>query len=275
MSENRFFPKAEGVGLMPRQDRTAWLKGGDARCTMPPRIPRDQAWHLVLLGAPGVGKGTQAELLSERLACCHLSTGDVFRAAKCLNEADQSPALQSAVACMRRGALVPDETVLGLIRDALADGLAPGNVIFEITETAAVSGFERSERFARTLDEMGCHLALDDFGTGFGSFTYLKHLHARYIKIDVEFVRDLLSNDTDQKVVKSIVDIAHSLGKETIAEGVEDAATLAALEARGVDFAQGFYLGRPKRLSPPTLGEPVRVALAGRPGVRARRVRLR
>ncbi|MGD0453686.1 MAG: EAL domain-containing protein [Solirubrobacteraceae bacterium] len=153
------------------------------------------------------------------------------------------------------GPSIGDEVVLGLIRDALADGLAPGNVIFEITETAAVSGFERSERFAHTLDEMGCHLALDDFGTGFGSFTYLKHLHARYIKIDVEFVRELVSNDTDQQVVKSIVDIAHSLGKKTVAEGVEDAATLATLKARGVDFAQGFYVGRPKPVSLPTRGE--------------------
>ena len=69
----------------------------------------------------------------------------------------------------------------------------------------------------------------------------------------MEFVRHLVSNDTDQKVVKSIVDIAHSLDKKTIAEGVEDAATLTALKDRGVDFAQGFYLGRPKRLSPPSI----------------------
>ena len=103
---------------------------------------------------------------------------------------------------------------------------------------------------SETLNDIGISLALDDFGTGFGSFTYLKHVNARYLKIDLEFVRHLVSNDTDQKVVKSIVDIAHSLEKKTIAEGVEDAATLTALKDRGVDFAQGFYLGRPKRLSP-------------------------
>jgi diguanylate cyclase (GGDEF)-like protein/PAS domain S-box-containing protein len=148
------------------------------------------------------------------------------------------------------GPSIGDENVLGLVRQAQADGLNPANVIFEITETAAMSNFENAERFARTLNDIGCNLALDDFGTGFGSFTYLKHLNARYLKIDLEFVRDLVSNDTDQKVVKSIVDIAHSLGKKTIAEGVEDAATLAALKHRGVDFAQGFYLGRPKRVSP-------------------------
>jgi diguanylate cyclase (GGDEF)-like protein/PAS domain S-box-containing protein len=150
------------------------------------------------------------------------------------------------------GPSIGDEKVLSLIREALADGLNPDNVIFEITETAAVSNFEKAERFARTLNSIGCDLALDDFGTGFGSFTYLKHVNARYLKIDLEFVRHLVSNDTDQKVVKSIVDIAHSLDKQTIAEGVEDAATLTALKHRGVDFAQGFYLGRPERMSPPS-----------------------
>jgi diguanylate cyclase (GGDEF)-like protein/PAS domain S-box-containing protein len=151
------------------------------------------------------------------------------------------------------GPSIGDERVLSLVREALADGLNPSNVIFEITETAAVSNFEKAERFAQALNSIGCNLALDDFGTGFGSFIYLKHLNARYLKIDVEFVRHLVSNDTDQKVVKSIVDIAHSLDKKTIAEGVEDAATLTALKDRGVDFAQGFYLGRPKRLSPPSI----------------------
>ena len=112
-----------------------------------------------------------------------------------------------------------------------------------------MSNFEKAGSFAAELNHLGCELALDDFGTGFGSFTYLKHLDARYLKIDVEFVRNLVFNETDQKVVKAIVDIAHSLGMMTIAEGVEDAATLAALKQRGVDYAQGFYLGRPERLS--------------------------
>jgi diguanylate cyclase (GGDEF)-like protein len=149
------------------------------------------------------------------------------------------------------GPSIGDERILSLVHEAIADGLDPAAVLFEITETAAVSNFENAERFARTLNDIGCNLALDDFGTGFGSFTYLKYVNARYLKIDLEFVRHLVSDDTDQKVVKSIVDIAHSLDKKTIAEGVEDAATLTALKHAGVDFAQGFYLGRPKRLSHP------------------------
>jgi diguanylate cyclase (GGDEF)-like protein/PAS domain S-box-containing protein len=157
------------------------------------------------------------------------------------------------------GPSIGDERVLGLVREALADGLNPANVIFEVTETAAMSNFEKAERFAETLSDIGCSLALDDFGTGFGSFTYLKYVNARYLKIDLEFVRHLISNDTDQKVVKSIVDIAHSLEKKTIAEGVEDAATLTALKERGVDFAQGFYLGRPEPLSSPNGSRVTRV----------------
>ncbi len=117
MKTNRFFPKTDAVGLLPPHDRTAWLKGGDACCAMPPRKPLGKPWHLVLLGAPGVGKGTQAEILSERLACCQLATGDIFREAKHLPEKDQSPAMQTALRSMQRGDLVSDETVLELIRE--------------------------------------------------------------------------------------------------------------------------------------------------------------
>jgi adenylate kinase len=96
--------------------RVAWIQGGAAECKiLPPRPPR--VFRLVLLGAPGVGKGTQAELLCERLGTCHLSTGDIFRAAKCLAENERSPALEAALGYMKRGELVPDQTVLDLIRE--------------------------------------------------------------------------------------------------------------------------------------------------------------
>jgi adenylate kinase len=98
------------------QDRAAWLKGGEARCSVTPR-ERKHPWRLILLGAPGVGKGTQAELLSERLGACHLSTGDVFRAAKCLGEGERSPALENALGQMKRGELVTDETVLSMVNE--------------------------------------------------------------------------------------------------------------------------------------------------------------
>jgi adenylate kinase len=93
-----------------------------------------------------VGKGTQAELLSERLACCHLSTGDVFRTAKCLDEASQSPAIKSALACMKRGELVPDDTVLGLIRERLRCLHCSGGFLLD--------GFPRTVAQAGALEEL-------------------------------------------------------------------------------------------------------------------------
>jgi adenylate kinase len=98
-----------------KNDRAAWLKGGQAVCSDLPLTTPAKVWRLVLLGAPGVGKGTQAELLSQRFGSCHLSTGDVFRAAKCLTDGERSPALDHALGFMRRGELVPDEIVLDMV----------------------------------------------------------------------------------------------------------------------------------------------------------------
>lgn len=97
-------------------DRAAWLQGPSAKCSP---LPQELAspWRLVLLGAPGVGKGTQADLLHQRLKACHLSTGDVFRAAATRNGCDQSPAMKAAMDYMRRGALVPDSTVWDMVRE--------------------------------------------------------------------------------------------------------------------------------------------------------------
>lgn len=98
----------------PNSDRTAWFKGGNAVCSTekPPR-----PYRLVLLGAPGVGKGTQAELISQRLRACHLSTGDVFRAAKNLPASERTPAINEALELMAKGALVSDDTVINIVRE--------------------------------------------------------------------------------------------------------------------------------------------------------------
>jgi adenylate kinase len=97
-----------------KRDRSAWLKGPAFQCeVMPSSIAHP--WRLVLLGAPGVGKGTQAELLAQQLGACHLSTGDIFRTAKCLGESERSPAMSAALEYMRRGDLVPDTTVLQMV----------------------------------------------------------------------------------------------------------------------------------------------------------------
>lgn len=97
-------------------DRAAWLKGGNAQCSVPPPAMRKPK-RLVLLGAPGVGKGTQAELIHDRMGACQLSTGDVFRAAKSTCGGERSPALTGAIEFMRRGELVPDQTVLDMVRE--------------------------------------------------------------------------------------------------------------------------------------------------------------
>ena len=96
--------------------KTAWIKGGPVKCDIVTQRPA-HLYRLVLLGAPGVGKGTQAELLCERLGTCHLSTGDIFRAAKSLADNERTPALKSAIQYMQRGELVPDQTVLDLIAE--------------------------------------------------------------------------------------------------------------------------------------------------------------
>ena len=141
---------------------------------------------------------------------------------------------------------------LALIEAELqATGADPENLVFEITETALVDNLTAGEAFARGLTETGCGVALDDFGTGFGSFTYLKSLPIGFLKIDIEFVRDLESNPSNRYLVKAIVGLARDFGCRTIAEGVENARTLEIVEEFGVDYAQGFHLGRPAPIQMP------------------------
>jgi adenylate kinase len=102
-----------------KNDRARWLQGPSAQCSLPP-VKSHSPWRLVLLGAPGVGKGTQADLLVHRLGACHLSTGDVFRAAGRRCDCEQTPAMRAAREYMRRGALVPDSTVWEMVRERSA-----------------------------------------------------------------------------------------------------------------------------------------------------------
>jgi PAS domain S-box-containing protein len=139
--------------------------------------------------------------------------------------------------------------LLHRVEQALSEaGADPANVVFEITETALMADLAAGEAFARGITEIGCGLALDDFGTGYGSLTYLQKLPITFLKIDIEFVRDLATNAGSQHLVKAIVNIAQGFGQQTIAEGVEDAETLELLREYGVDLAQGFHLGRPQPL---------------------------
>ena len=130
---------------MATQDRTAWLQGGEAQCKTQPRRQL-QPRRLVLLGAPGIGKGTQAELLCAGLGTCHLSTGDVFRSAKSLQPCDRSPALEQALDFMRQGSLVPDTTVLEMVRERVRCLTCQGGFLLD--------GFPRTVVQAEALTDM-------------------------------------------------------------------------------------------------------------------------
>ncbi len=155
------------------------------------------------------------------------------------------------------GVSVSDPEFLRAIEPELT-GLGPlaENLVFELTETAAVMNLAHTTAFAEQLAGYGCRLALDDFGAGFGSFYYLKHLPCTYLKIDGEFIRGLLTSPADQVFVRAMVDLAQGLGMETIAEFVEDEATLQLLADLGVDFAQGYHIGRPGPLGVPAPAAP-------------------
>jgi diguanylate cyclase (GGDEF)-like protein/PAS domain S-box-containing protein len=127
--------------------------------------------------------------------------------------------------------------------------IAANSLVVEVTESAAIANIEHVRAFAERLHELGCRVALDDFGAGFASFYYLRHLSFDYLKIDGEFVRGLAENATDQLVVQAIVSIARGLRTETVAEFVGDDETHALLRRLGVDYAQGYHLGRPAPLA--------------------------
>jgi PAS domain S-box-containing protein len=140
-------------------------------------------------------------------------------------------------------------------------GADPGKMVFEITETTLVSDEPAARAFVEGLHALGCKVALDDFGTGYGGFTYLKQLPVDFLKIDIEFVRDVLTNSASRNVVQAIVNLAAGFGLKTVAEGVEDAETLDLLRELGADCAQGYHVGRPEPLviasqRPQTEGDP-------------------
>lgn len=128
-----------------KRERTAWLKGPTAPCTVFP-AGTTKPLRLVLLGAPGVGKGTQAELLTGQLDNCHLSTGDIFRAAKAMDPCDRTPALSAAIEFMRKGELVPDQTVLALVAERVGCLRCEGGFLLD--------GFPRTVAQAEALESL-------------------------------------------------------------------------------------------------------------------------
>jgi len=144
------------------------------------------------------------------------------------------------------GHAVDDPILLPLVKRFLDESKAePSHLIFELTETAAVADVVQAREFMTQLMQIGCRFSIDDFGTGFSSFRYMRELPVDIVKIDGSFITNLANNPDDQLFVKALIDVAKGMGKKTVAEFVENAETLALLHAFGVDYAQGYYIGKP------------------------------
>jgi len=144
------------------------------------------------------------------------------------------------------GVSINDPRLLSFIRTELSrSALLPSHVVFEITETAAVSDFSKARAFMNAVRELGCAFSLDDFGVGFSSFNYIKQLPVDYVKIDGSFVRTLVDSPDDQVFVRALAEVARGFGKKTVAEFVEDERALNMLRSFGVDYAQGYFIGKP------------------------------
>ena len=147
------------------------------------------------------------------------------------------------------GSSFSDIELLSTINEELsATKIDPKNLTFEITESSLVENMATAQHFIATLKASGCNFALDDFGIGFSSFNYLKYLPVDYLKIDGSFIQNLSNNQVDQHLVKAIVEVARGLGKKTIAEFVGDKEAVRLLHEFGVDYAQGYYIGKPRSL---------------------------
>jgi len=140
-----------------------------------------------------------------------------------------------------------DDNLLPAIKQKLEMTWVNANrITFEITETAAIDNFQKTREMVVKVRALGCHFALDDFGSGFCSFNYLKRFPVDFIKIDGQFIQNLLYDETDQVLVKSMCEIARKLGKKTIAEYIETPQLISFLKEMGIDYGQGYLLGGPK-----------------------------
>ncbi|HEX5789088.1 MAG TPA: EAL domain-containing protein [Woeseiaceae bacterium] len=148
------------------------------------------------------------------------------------------------------GQSLGDEKFLPFVVDQFQmSGIDATKICFEITETAAIASYSQANRFINALKELGCKFALDDFGTGLSSFGYLKHFPVDFLKIDGSFVKEILHDPIDREMVRSINEIGHLTGKQTIAEFAENEEIITMLRGMGIDYAQGYGVSEPKRVT--------------------------
>ncbi len=166
-----------------------------------------------------------------------------------VSEADERERL-SLCSINLSGQSLGDEKFLPFVVDQFQmSGLDATKICFEITETAAIASYSQANRFINALKELGCKFALDDFGTGLSSFGYLKHFPVDFLKIDGSFVKEILHDPIDREMVRSINEIGHLTGKQTIAEFAENEEIITMLRGMGIDYAQGYGVSEPKRVT--------------------------
>jgi len=165
-----------------------------------------------------------------------------------VSEADEREKLAMCSINLSGQSLGDDKFLPYVIDQFHRSGLDASKICFEITETAAIASFSQANRFIQALKELGCKFALDDFGTGLSSFGYLKHFPVDFLKIDGSFVKEILHDPIDREMVRSINEIGHLTGKQTIAEFAENVEIIDMLRSLGVDYAQGYGVSQPQRV---------------------------
>lgn len=165
-----------------------------------------------------------------------------------VSEADEREKLAMCSINLSGQSLGDDKFLPFVIDHFHRSGIDGSKICFEITETAAIASFSQANRFIHALKELGCRFALDDFGTGLSSFGYLKHFPVDFLKIDGSFVKEILHDPIDREMVRSINEIGHLTGKQTIAEFAENVEIIEMLRSLGVDYAQGYGIGMPQRV---------------------------
>ncbi|HYM42085.1 MAG TPA: EAL domain-containing protein [Steroidobacteraceae bacterium] len=230
---------------------------------------RFQLYHQIIVPTHGTDGGPAMEVLvrMQDEAGRELPPSEFMRAAeryRLMGLVDRW-VVQTTLAALGRGAFVvqPDRSVaINISGQTLGDaqflefvvecldstGVSPAQVCFEITESAVVANLEQARRFVGVLHGMGCQFSLDDFGSGVGSFSNLKNLALDYLKIDGSFIRNLSRDTVNQAMVTAMIKLARTLNFKVIAEQVEDNAAVEAARRMGVDYLQGYAIGRPQPL---------------------------